>query len=515
MNKLSKWLILAAIIIGLTMDLLDLTIVNVAIPKLMAVFNANIDQVQWIATAYMMTIGLIIPITAYLADTFGIKKVFLLSLLLFTTGSALCGLSWSLNSLIFFRIVQALGGGMIMPLAFSIIYKTFDEKERSVAMGIMGIPLLVAPALGPVIGGYLVEHADWHLIFLINIPVGVLAVLMGFFILPKYEKIRSNLDWASFFFSSAGLASLLVALSNGPTNGWDSLYIVFLLIIAFFFLALFVILQLITDQPLLELRLFKNPTFAASMVLSVFSIMAIMGTLFLLPIFIQDLKGYGPFKTGLMMMPQALVAALVMPLSGYLLNRVGPGLMSITGIGVLSFGTYKFFFMDLNTPDSYIMGLLILLGIGMGLGMMPAIIVGLNTVPERLTNQGSSLLNMLRQVGSSFGIAILSSVLQTRQDVNLLRLAEQVNEFSFTTNQFLQQITGYLRNAGVWADQAFNLGGAFLYREVALKAAVLSFQETFLVATLFGLLALIPSVLLLFCGSSSVGKNSGSGFNLH
>ncbi|MGB9825486.1 MAG: MFS transporter, partial [Desulfofundulus sp.] len=173
-----KWMALFTIITGMSMDLMDMTIVNVAIPNLMSVFNVSVNEVQWVATAYMMTLGIVIPITDYLATTRGMKKVFLTSIILFTTGSALCGLAWNLHSLIFFRVIQAVGGGMIMPLGIAILYKIFTEKERGLAMGLIGVPLLAAPALGPVLGGYLVEHADWRLIFFINIPVGIITILL-------------------------------------------------------------------------------------------------------------------------------------------------------------------------------------------------------------------------------------------------------------------------------------------------------------------------------------------------
>ncbi|MGB9804746.1 MAG: DHA2 family efflux MFS transporter permease subunit, partial [Desulfofundulus sp.] len=313
---------LFTIITGMSMDLMDMTIVNVAIPNLMSVFNVSVNEVQWVATAYMMTLGIVIPITDYLATTRGMKKVFLTSIILFTTGSALCGLAWNLHSLIFFRVIQAVGGGMIMPLGIAILYKIFTEKERGLAMGLIGVPLLAAPALGPVLGGYLVEHADWRLIFFINIPVGIITILLTYITLDEFETQPEKLDLWGFLLSAGGLGGLLLALSNGPTDGWGTPYIVYLLVISIFLLLLFILWELGHPRPLLELRLFTSPIYSLSMLLSVFSIMSIVGCLFLLPVFLQELQGYSPMKTGLILLPEALAAAAILPISGLLVNRV-------------------------------------------------------------------------------------------------------------------------------------------------------------------------------------------------
>lgn len=514
--KWEKWLILVGIIIALSVDLLDMTIVNVAIPKLMAVFGVDVNQVQWVATAYMMTIGVVIPITAYLADTFGTKRIFIASLILFTAGSVLCGLAWSINALIFFRIIQGLGGGMIMPLGISIIYKTFSEAERGLVMGIMGLPLLAAPAIGPVLGGYLVEHADWRWIFLINIPVGIVATLLLLVVLGEFEKHRPVLDYPGFIFSAAGLAGLLLALSKGPVDGWDEPYIVYLLIASSFLLIFFVIWELGHSQPLLELKLFTNPVFCFSMLLSVLSIMAIMGSLFLLPVFLQDLRGYGPVKTGLLLAPEALAAAVTLPLSGLLVNRLNPALLSVPGMVLVIYSTWRLTQLELQTGNATLTGLLVVLGAGMGLGVMPAITVGLNAVPPRLTGQGSSILNMIRQVGSSFSIAVLSSVLQTRQDFHYARIADQVTLDSPAIATFLNQLAIHFQHQGLPGQSSTAMAISVLQKQAGLQAAVMTFHDAFLTATIFAVLGLVPALAFLVLKTPVMGKSRDSrGLHLH
>lgn len=508
-----KWLVLFVIITGMSMDLLDMTIVNVAIPNLMAVFNVDVNQVQWVATAYMMTLGIIIPITDYLATTLGMKRVFLASTALFTAGSALCGLAWNLNSLVLFRVVQAVGGGMIMPLGISILYKTFTQEERGLAMGLMGLPLLAAPALGPVLGGYLVEHANWRLIFLINVPVGIWTILLTYVVLEEFEKHQEQLDFWGFFFSATGLGGLLLALSNGPTDGWDTPYIVYLLVISHFMLLLFVIWELGHPRPLLELRLFTNLAYCLAMILSVFSIMAIVGCLFLLPVFLQDLQGYGPMKTGLLMLPEALAAAAVLPISGMLVNRVKPALLIIPGMIVLTWAIHCLTKLELQTSNSTLTLILAMLGIGMGLGTMPAITTGLNAVPSHLTGQASSLLNMLRQTASALGVAILASVLESRQDIQYSRIAEGVSITSPGANYFLSQLAAQLPFVGTNGTDVHTTALAVLHLQVLRQAGVLAFQDAFAVAALFAALSILPAVGFLFV--KGVTANQSGGFYMH
>lgn len=512
-NSWGKWLVLLVIITGMSMDLLDMTIVNVAIPNLMAVFNVDVSQVQWVATAYMMTLGIIIPITDYLATTFGMKRVFLASTALFTVGSALCGLARDLNSLIFFRVVQAVGGGMIMPLGISILYKTFTEEERGLAMGLMGLPLLAAPALGPVLGGYLVEHANWRLIFLINVPVGIWTILLTYIVLEEFEKQKEQLDFWGFFFSATGLGGLLLALSNGPTDGWYTPYIVYLLVASHFMLLLFVIWELGHSRPLLELRLFTNPAYCLAMILSVFSIMAIVGCLFLLPVFLQGLQGYGPMKTGLLMLPEALAAAAVLPISGVLVNRVKPTLLIIPGMTVLTWAVYCLSKLELQTSNSTLTLILAMLGVGMGLGTMPAITTGLNAVPSHLTGQASSLLNMLRQVASALGVAILTSILDSHQDIQYSRIAEDVSFTHLGVNYYLGQLAAQLSFMGTSSTDVHTSGIAILHLQVLRQAGVLAFHDAFAVATLFAALSILPAIGFLFI--KGVTTNQSSRFYMH
>ncbi|WP_334110545.1 DHA2 family efflux MFS transporter permease subunit, partial [Thermodesulfitimonas autotrophica] len=277
-----RWLILAAVVTGLALDLLDITVVNVAIPHLMAEFSTDIDTVQWVATAYLIAMGVVIPLSAFLADTYGTRRLFLVSMGLFTVGSFLCGLAWSFNALVFFRVFQGFGGGMIMPLGLSVVYKTFPPPQRDMAMGIMGLPLLVAPAVGPILGGYLVECATWRLIFYINLPVGLLAILLTILVMPEFASRPTRADYIGFLLAAPALGGLLWALSKAPSAGWDAPYVVLLLLFAGFSLTLFLLWEISRAEPLVEVKLFCQPVYAAGALAITLAVMAIMGSLFLL-----------------------------------------------------------------------------------------------------------------------------------------------------------------------------------------------------------------------------------------
>ncbi|MEW6173061.1 MAG: DHA2 family efflux MFS transporter permease subunit [Bacillota bacterium] len=489
-----RWLILAAVVTGLALDLLDITVVNVAVPHLMAEFGTDIDSIQWVATAYLIATGVIIPLSAFLSDTYGTKRFFLISMGLFTAGSLLCGLAWSFNTLILFRVIQGLGGGMIMPLGISIVYKTFPPSQRDMAMGIMGLPLLVAPAIGPILGGYLVEYANWRLIFYINLPVCLLAIFLTVLVMTEFETCPRKADYTGFLLVAPAVSGLLLALSRAPSDGWDAPYVVLLLLFAGFSLLLFLLWEISRAEPLVEVRLFYRPVYAAGALAITLSVMAIMGSLFLLPVFLQDIKGYGPLTAGVILLPEALAAAVALPVAGFLVGRVGPGPLALTGTTMIIWATLGLTRLGLETPVSFLTPNLALLGFGMGLGIMPVMTAALNVVPPELNNQATCLLNMLRQIGSSFGIAIMATVAQAHQETHYVRLAERL-AYDYPmlpelTARLRWALTGACDPSGMWAVVAAQL---------RLQAAVYALADAFNPAVIFGILAVLGVIVLCFC----------------
>ncbi|AVX19553.1 drug resistance transporter, EmrB/QacA subfamily [Carboxydocella sporoproducens DSM 16521] len=426
-----KWLVLAVLVLGTFMAILDTSIVNIAIPKMMAVFCVGTEQIQWVLTAYMLTMGAIIPLTGYLSDRFGSKKVYIWALIAFTLGSAFCGLAWSNPSMVVARVIQALGGGMIMPVSMSILYQVIPQQERGLALGIWGIAAMAAPAIGPTLSGYIVEHLDWRLIFTINIPVGIVAVIFSFILLPEIPRRPvGKFDYLGVLFASVGLVSILYVLGEGASIDWNDIKNIFLLIFGGFFLLLFTVNELTHSDPLLDLRVLKIGPFTLSIVIASITNIALFGGIFLLPLFLQNLRGYTAMQTGIIMFPSAVATGLMMPIGGKLLDRLGPKPVVIPGLAILALATYELAHLSMETPQTTITWLLVLRGLGLGLAMMPASTAGMNAVPLPLVARASALSNVVRQVAGSLGITILTTFMQRRQALHYSELAARVTEFN-------------------------------------------------------------------------------------
>src|SRR6266568_2051508 len=259
-----KWWVVAAVVFGIFMSILDATVVNIALAKLQAVFGADLNQIQWVFTAYLLSLAVSVPLAGYLADRFGIKRVYLIALVLFTGGSMLCGLSWSTESIIFFRILQGLGGGALMPLAQAMIFSAFPPQERGMASATLGIPALLAPALGPTLGGYIVQYGDWRLIFYLNVPIGIIGFIMALFLLRERRSPNpGRFDLPGFVLSTIGFATLLYGISDASTDGWTSGKVIAFIAVGIISLIGFALVELRSESPLLDIRLFKDWNFTS------------------------------------------------------------------------------------------------------------------------------------------------------------------------------------------------------------------------------------------------------------
>lgn len=490
----SFWLSLFVVVLGAFAAILNNSSINVALPKMMAIFEVSADQIQWVLTAYMLTSGVVIPVTGYLVDSYGSKKIYLACLSVFTAGSVLCGLAWNNNSMIVARVVQGIGGGAIMPVSMTIVYKIVPRNMIGTALGVWGMASVTAPAIGPTLGGYIVDHLNWRFLFTMNIPVGVMAILLGGMLLPESEvKKRLKFDFWGFITSSAGCFALLLALSQGQKEGWHSYYIVSLLTISFFLLLLFVLIELSIPEPLLNLRIFKNKVFSVSVFGSSLFTIGLFGGVFLIPIFTQNLMGKSPMETGLILMPSALVTAFMMPVSGVLFDRIGPRAITFVGIILLALGTWEFKNLSLESTAMYITFIASIRSFGMGLAMMPMTTAGMNSIPPGDVGRASALSNVCRQVGGSFGIAILTTVMQSRQTFHLARLTESVSISSPAIPSILKQLGGLL-GSGAGASQQAAL--TLVSQLAAMQSLVMAIDDTFIFAALIIALAIPVSLFL-------------------
>jgi EmrB/QacA subfamily drug resistance transporter len=409
-------LALAVLIVGVFMSILDITIINVAISTIQDEFGVSTDEAQWVVTAYALTEGVVVPASAWLGDRFGLRRVYMLALLGFAAGSALCGLAWSLNSLVMFRIGQAIGGGILPAITLSILFRIVPRERFGAAMGMYGLGVVSAPALGPPLGGYLVEYWDWRLIFFVNVPIGILGVVAATLVLPKFPaQPRRRFDVLGFITVASGLFALLLATSEGTDWGWSSYQIMGLLVFGVLSLALFVVIELEVDDPLLDIRIFRYWAFSQSMALIAVLMVVMYGVLFYIPLFLQRVQGLAAFDAGLTLLPQALVMAVLMPISGLIYDRIGPRWLAVTGLTIVAASSYWMHTMTVDTSREQVMWMLGLQGAGLGIAMMPIFTGGLAVLPVAHVNAGSAFNNVVQRVSGSIGLAILTAIFTTQE----------------------------------------------------------------------------------------------------
>jgi EmrB/QacA subfamily drug resistance transporter len=497
-NNTQSWLVPVFItLIGGFMSVLDSSIINVAIPSMMHVFNVSTSQIDLVVTIYMLVLGVVIPFSGWAGDRFGYKQLYTAALGMFTLGSFLCAISWSFQTLIVARVIQAIGGGVLMPVMMTMVKKVVPKKNFGSAMGLVGIAMLIAPALGPTIGGYLVEYVGWRWIFTINLPIGVIGVLLAVFFLPAFPKKETDrLDIGGAVTSVLMLFSILMALSEGSTWGWSSEPIVLLFYLFAVSLVLFIIIELTVKNPLLNLRIFKNITFTMANVMSAISNIGLYTGIFYIPLFLQNIKGMGALDIGLLMLPGALLSGLMMPVCGKLYDLIGPRIMSIIGIFFLALTTFLFHNITIDTTNGTILFWLILRGIALPFTAVPAQTAALDVVPSEEASGASSLINIVSRVASSFGITILTVVLTSQTAFYTATTSWGISSSGQGISQLMQKFSSALGSAQVTLSQAKSLGLSVLSGLVQENAFVRSIDDLFLITTAVVIIGIIPAVFL-------------------
>ena len=413
----TPWLLsLLVLVTGMFMSVLDVSIVNVAIPSMQKDFGATTDQIQWVSTAYSLALGVIVPASAWLGERLGLGRAYVVSLVAFGAGSALCGLAWDINSMIVFRIIQAIPGGIIPVVALSMVYRLVPREKIGAAMGLYGLGIVFAPAVGPTLGGYLVEYVNWRLIFFINVPIGIIGAIAALVWLPLPKGSKGKkFDFLGFAAIANGLFSLLLALSEGESWGWTSYPVLILFTVGFLCLALFVVIELEVDQPMLNVRIFRYWPFTNSLILIAVLSVGLFGVLFFIPLYLQQTQGLGAFDTGLLLLPQALVMGALMPLAGRIYDRFGPRWPAVIGLSILAIGTWML--RDLSVTSSWtdLRWILMFRAIGMGLAMMPIMTGGISSVPPDQVSGASAFNNVTQRTAAAMGLAALTALLGSRE----------------------------------------------------------------------------------------------------
>lgn len=508
-----KWIVATVVIFGIFMSILDTTIVNIAIPRLQTAFGAGLTDVDWVATGYTLAEGAGTPLTPFFSAFLGTKRFYLIILALFTIGSALCGLAWSLTALIAFRILQGIAGACMLPMSITLLYTEFPPEERGTAMGMLGIPIMLAPALGPTVGGYIVTYASWQLLFYINLPIGVVGFIMAAILLHDTPPQGNRFfDIPGFIFSTAGLASLLYGFSDAGTDGWSSAKVLTFLIVGVSSLVIFVLVEFLVirsgKQPLLDLRVFGNMSFAGGNIASVMVIFALYGGLFLVPVYLQDLRGLSAYDSGLVLLPQALGSMVASLIGGRLVDKLGVKAVVIPGLFILGAALWDFGHMTLNTPYSFFQILLVFRGFGLGLAMQPIMVAALADIKPSQLSQGSSINSVLRSVTSALAVALVSTLVTTQTKAHYVHLAERVTVDS-PAGSMLRLLAAYFQMRGMNQHNAMIAAIAEMYNALQAQAYMLAMQDAFLIT--LGVTALTVLVVLFLIRSPRKKADTQSG----
>lgn len=492
----SRGKILAALLFGMFIAILNQTLLNVALPKINTEFNISASTGQWLMTGFMLVNGILIPITAYLFNKYSYRKLFLVALVLFTIGSLICAISMNFPIMMVGRVLQAIGAGVLMPLGSIVIITIYPPEKRGAAMGTMGIAMILAPAIGPTLSGYIVQNYHWNVMFYGMFIIGILAILVGFVWFKLYQYTTNpKADIPGIIFSTIGFGALLYGFSEAGNKGWGSVEIETMFAIGIIFIILFVIRELRMEAPMLNLEVLKFPTFTLTTVINMVVMLSLYGGMILLPIYLQNLRGFSALDSGLLLLPGSLIMGLLGPFAGKLLDTIGLKPLAIFGIAVMTYATWELTKLNMDTPYMTIMGIYVLRSFGMAFIMMPMVTAAINALPGRLASHGNAFLNTMRQLAGSIGTAILVTVMTTQTTQHLSAFGEELDK----TNPVVQD---HMREL---ASQYGGQEGAMkvLLQFVNKLATVEGINDAFIVATIFSIIALI---LCLFLQSNKKAK---------
>ena len=497
-----KWFLLANVMLGTFMAVLDATIVNVGLPKIMASFGVGLDKIEWVITAYMLAMAVALPTSGWLADKFGYKRLYFIGLFLFTLGSMLCGRSSDENMLIVSRVIQGLGAGTIQPLGMAIITREFPPNQRGIALGFWGISAAASVSFGPLIGGFLIDRFSWPLIFDVNIPIGILAMILTIIIQSEYINRKARkFDVVGFISVTIFLPLTLYTLSQGNTatnsEGWHAPFILGFAAVALIALAVFITAELTVDEPLLDLRLLLNHNFGiANIILVIFSL-GMFGSTFLLPIYLQNSLGYTALQAGSVFLPVGIIQGITAPISGRISDKINPKLPLFIGVILFSFSFYLNSNLSWLTELRYIMLSLYLRGFAMGLMFTALSTVSLSEIPREKMAQASAITNSIRQLGGSLGVALLATLLSSRVSYHAQIFGGAVKPNSEVYQQTINKMKYHLQyDAGSSSTNATKLSQTLLLSNLNKQAYIQGINDDFLIAGIITLIGGIPIIFL-------------------
>ena len=513
-HAVNKWVVALVVMLPTFIEVMDTSVVNVSLPHIQGSMSAGVDEVTWVLTSYLVSNAIIIPITGWLSGLFGRKPYLIFSIFTFTVASILCGAAPSLDVLILARVLQGLGGGGLQPLSQAILLETFPRREHGMAMAVFGMGVVMAPIVGPVLGGWITDQWSWRWVFYINVPAGILAILLTvvFIFDPAYIKRQiARIDKWGLIFLAVGLSALQIVLDKGERKDWlHSDFIVILTIIAVLALVSFIVTELCVEHPVVDLRVFKDSAFSAGSTIMFLGFFCLFGSFVLLPLYAQELMGYTAFWAGLILGPGGVSSFVVMPIAGALMKKgVKPWIILMVGLAVTSYALLMMSGFDLQADFYAIAMPRLIQGIGLGGFFVPLAAAAFVNIPVEQMGNASGVFNLLRNLGGSFGVAVSSTILARRAQVHQTYLSEYITPFNPAFRNAYRQAVRFMQMNHMAHPTKGGL--AFIYGEVMRQAHMLSFNDTFYVLSI-ATAVMIPLTLFLRKAPSGTGA-SGAGMH--
>jgi DHA2 family multidrug resistance protein len=497
---MNKWIIAITVMLPTLIEIIDTSVVNVSLDHIRGSLSAGIDESTWTITSYLVSNAIIIPLSGWLSRFFGRKRYLILSITLFSISSFLCGSAWSLKSLVFFRILQGIGGGGLQPISQSILLETFPPYQHGMAMAIFGMGIMFGPIIGPLIGGWITDNWSWHWIFFINVPVGVISILMTMFFItdpPYMKKIKMKIDYWGLVLLAVGLGCLQIVLDKGQREEWfSSSFVIWLSIISATSLILFVIVELFSEHPVVNLKAFKNISFSTGNLVMFFAFFNLFGSIVLLPIYLQTLMGYTSYLAGLVLGPGGAATMLALPIAGRLVTKLNPKGLLVFGIIVCAYATYLMSKFTLYADFNTIVWPRVILGIGMGFLFIPLTTLTFATIRKENMGNATAIFNLLRNLGGSFGVAFVTTILSRRAQFHQFRLVEHLTPFDTSYQNATHQGAQILQYKGFEGPLSQHGGLSMIYNELLRQASILSFNDTFYLVSII-MIAVVPLVLIM------------------
>lgn len=488
---------ISVLMLGAFVSILNQTLLNVAIPHLMNDFNVSATTVQWLSTAYMLVNGVLIPITAFLIESFGTRALFIVSMSIFGVGSVICAISPTFSIILLGRIIQASGAGIIMPVVMNVFLTVFPPERRGAAMGTMGIAMMFAPAIGPTLSGWIVGSYTWRILFVMVLPLTILDILLAFVWLRNVSKLsKPKFDTMGTIFSTIGFGALLYGFSSAGSNGWTSAVVIVSLVVGILFIGLFVLREMTMKNPMLNFRVFQYDIFTISTIVGAMVNMAMFGAMLLLPLYLQNIRGFSALQSGLLLLPGALLMGVMSPISGRLFDRTGARPLAIVGLIITVVTTYQFAKLTSDTTYAHIMGLYTIRSFGMSLLMMSVQTEGLNQLPRQLGSHGTAMSNTVRQVAGSIGTALLVTVMSTRSTFHLGNYSSSVTMNNPSAVQQMDQLQQSFAAGGLSSDVSQAMAVQTVYGLASQASSISGINDAFIIATWIAAVGLVFSLFL-------------------